>query len=526
MATGLDRRTFLTRAAAAGGGLLSLGAVERLVAADALGTGRRPTTEPYGPLRRTPDQRGVEVLALPAGFSYVTFSHSGSTMSDGNPTPLALDGMGVFAGDHGHHEHGHGRHNGHHNGHGRHKGHHKDGLVRLVRNSEDRNPAGTPGGLLGDRTKAYDPTGFGGTATLVYDERRRELVEDFVSLNGTIVNCAGGRSYRYRYWLTGEESVGGPNHVNAAERFAKRHGYLFATPVDRGPGELEVGEPIAAAGRFSHEAAAVDQRSGIVYETEDPGSGVGAGFYRYTPKDPDDRVSGGTLEMLKIVGRSQVDLREGQTRGRRLPVEWVRIEDPDPDVTSIADPKSTFNQGWSAGGAKFNRLEGCWEDGGTIFFVSTSGGDAKNGDVNSDGYREGFGQVWAYRPGRGRHDGGTLVLVYESPSGAECDGPDNMTVTPRGGLLLCEDDPSTAFVDTHPLAPGIENINRLIGVSRKGEAFEFAVNVLNVSELAGAGFSPSGETLFVNLFGRARFDEDAVEGMTCAITGPWRRGPL
>ena len=40
---------------------------------------------------------------------------------------------------------------------------HDNHLVQLVRNSEDRNPAGTPGGLLGDRTKAYDPTGYGGT---------------------------------------------------------------------------------------------------------------------------------------------------------------------------------------------------------------------------------------------------------------------------------------------------------------------------------------------------------------------------
>ena len=51
------------------------------------------------------------------------------------------------------------------------------------------------------------------------------------------------------------------------------------TPVDRGPNQLRTGRPIVAAGRFSHEAAAVDQRTGTVYETEDPGSGVGAGFY-------------------------------------------------------------------------------------------------------------------------------------------------------------------------------------------------------------------------------------------------------
>ena len=81
-------------------------------------------------------------------------------------------------------------------------------------------------------------------------------------------------------------------------------------------------------------------------------------------------------------------------------------------------------------------------------------------------------------------------------------------------------------MDTHPLAPGIDNVNRLIGITMEGHAFEFAVNVLNGSELAGACFSPSGRTLFFNLFGRAQFTEDPVEGMTVALTGPWGRGPL
>jgi uncharacterized protein len=503
MQTGMSRRTFISRGAA---GVLSVGAVQGLVARDALGASRRHG-EPYGPLRRTPDQRGVEVLALPAGFSYVTFGHTGTTMADGNPTPLALDGMSAFSGHR--HRHGHGH-----------------DFVRLVRNSEDRNPVGVDGGLLGDRSKAYDAAAFGGTTTLVYDERRRRLVEDFVSLNGTIVNCAGGRGYRFRHWLTGEETVGGPDASDTTMAFPKRHGYLFETPVDRGPDELEVGEPIVAAGRFAHEAAAVDQRTGIVYETEDPGSGVGAGFYRYIPDNPWRLTDGGRLQMLAVAGQPQVDLRDGRRRGEHLPVEWVDIEEPDPELTGVGDERSTFNQGFGDGGAMFNRLEGCWEDHGTIFFVSTSGGDAKNGDVNSDDYEEGFGQVWAYRPGHHHHDGGVLVLVYESPSGAELDAPDNLTVTPRGGLIVCEDDASSEYEDTHPLAPGITNVNRVIGISRRGDAFELAVNVQSGSELAGCCFSPSGRTLFFNLFGRARFDEEEVEGMTCAVTGPWRRGPL
>ena len=180
--------------------------------------------------------------------------------------------------------------------------------------------------------------------------------------------------------------------------------------------------PIAAAGRFSHEAAAVDQRTGIVYETEDPGSGVGAGFYRY-PRRTRTTCPRAARSNARDRGKPQIDLRQGRKRGERLPVRVGANRQPRPELTIVSDPRSTFNQGWANGGAKFNRLEGCWEDDSTIFFVSTSGGDAKNGDVNSDGYAEGFGQVWAYQPGRG---GGTLMLVYESPSGAMLDSPDNL----------------------------------------------------------------------------------------------------
>jgi secreted PhoX family phosphatase len=501
MATGIDRRQFLT---AAGGGLLSLAALERLALQDAVAR-HRWGGEPYGPLQRTPDQRGVEVLALPAGFSYVTFSHTGSTMLDGNPTPLALDGMAAFPGR-------------------------RRGQVRLIRNSEDRNRFGVQGSVLGNPATKYDPAGGGGTTTLVYDERRRELLADWVSLNGTIVNCAGGIGPRGRSWLTCEETVAGPEAMNPDEQFPQRHGYMFEVRLQRRPGQLERREPIRAAGRFSHEAAAVDDLRGIVYETEDPDSGRGAGFYRYLPDDLRDLTAGGRLQMLAVRGAPKLDMRENQTPRVDLPVEWVDIEEPDPEQTSLDDPRRTFIQGYEKGGALFNRLEGCWEEDGIVFFVSTSGGDAKSGDVNDPDpshpegrYQEGFGQIWMYRPGR---EGGTLTLVYESPSGTELDSPDNITITPRGGLLMCEDDASSAFADTHPLAPGIETVNRAVGLTQNGDAFEFAVNVLNGSELAGVCFSPSGRTAFFNLFGRARFREDPVEGMTCAVTGPWRRGPL
>ncbi|MGP4030038.1 alkaline phosphatase PhoX [Actinomadura sp. 3N407] len=96
------------------------------------------------------------------------------------------------------------------------------------------------------------------------------------------------------------------------------------------------------------------------------------------------------------------------------------------------------------------------------------GGDAKNGDApGPDGFAEGYGQVWRYIPSRRHRDHGTLVLVYESPGRKVLDSPDNLTFTPRGGIILWEDDASSAD-DAHPLAPGLTNVNRLIGLDPGG----------------------------------------------------------
>jgi secreted PhoX family phosphatase len=257
-------------------------------------------------------------------------------------------------------------------------------------------------------------------------------------------------------------------------------------------------------GRFAKEAALADDQSGIVYQSED--SGNNSGFYRFVPIDVEDLSRGGRLQMLKVSDNPAFTGWVGQEVGKVIRCEWVDIDNPDPNLAG-GEP-TCFAQGRGQGGAAFNRLEGLYRGAGnSIYFISTSGGEAQRG------------QLWQYRPA-GPH-AGMLALVFQSPSGSVLDSPDNMCVTPSGAVLFCEDDASNDN-DTHPLAPGIANVDRLIGLSRDGVPFEFAVNVFNNSEFAGACFSPDGNILFVNLFGGTA----TGSGMTCAITGPWRRGPL
>ncbi|MFO7591775.1 MAG: DUF839 domain-containing protein [Acidimicrobiia bacterium] len=429
----------------------------------------QPAVSKYGPLAPALPTSvadgvdgGIEWLALPKGFEYAVFGVAGSTMTDGNITPNAHDGMGCFAG--------------------------KKGRVRLVRNHEVRDGAGVAPPL--DAAKAYDPLSPGRTTTLEIAFDRDgipSVVRDFVSLSGTHTNCAGGIT-PWKSWLSCEETTAG------TPDFGANHGYVFEVPA--AANRPVDPEPLTALGRFTHEAACVDPRTGIVYMTEDAGD---SGFYRFVPARK-GKLAAGTLQMLKVRGTDGYDTRTGQTVGTALPVKWVDITEPDPPLGG----KAVYEEGIAGGGAIFRRTEGTVFDRGRVFFTATDGGDALHG------------QVWSYRP---KGDaGGTLTLVFESPDPTILSFPDNIVVSPRGGTVLCE--------DTARVLPGRAMSDQYLkGLTRDGVVFDFALNLVDAKEWAGACWSPDGDYLFANTLAE-QLAGDEPRSRTYAIWGPWRRGNL
>lgn len=463
----MDRRSFLYRLGLTSGGLAlaSIGLRKRSEVAAQTGDLSKFRAYGYGELVPTAAKNtGETYLALPKGFEYNVLGKTGAVMSDNNKTPPKHDGMATFK---------------------------VKNELRVVRNHEVSNSrVPVPGSAIG--ANPYDEAAGGGTTTLVINPKTREIVRDFVSLSGTLVNCSGGQT-PWGSWITCEETTIGKTLRDSGNRkiggFAQPHGYCFEVSASANSAVTPV--PLKAMGRFEHETVAVDKKSGVVYLTEDM---TPAGFYRFLPKRSKRLAEGGTLQMLAVKDKPNYDTRKNQKMGASLQATWVTIDDPDPPETDV-DTRAVQKQGIKKGAALFTRLEGSWADEqGRIYFDATNGGD------------NGGGQIWLYQP-TGR-DEGRLTLLFESPSRSILDMPDNICMRPKSlHLFICEDSDYIGEGGT------TDQFMRIL--TPDGRMADFAKNVtpkLLTSEFAGSTFSKDGKILFVNL---------QAAGATFAIWGDW-----
>lgn len=467
----MDRRAFLNNITAVSGGLALAcsGLARRAEAFSMTGDLKNLKSAGFGELVPTAAKNtGETYLSLPNGFEYNVIGKVRSVMSDGRPTPPAHDGMWTFK---------------------------VKNELRIVRNHE------VAGGSIPRENAGigianhYDETSGGGTTTLVINPKTRQMVRDFVSLSGTLINCSGGPT-PWGSWISCEETTLGPTVRTSTTGiktggFLRPHGYCFEVAASANSAVSPV--PLTAMGRFVHETVAIDKKSGFIYLTEDYSPG---GFYRFIPNRNKRLAEGGTLQMLSIQGKPGFDTRRGQKQGTSFAASWVTIDNPDPPEADI-DPIAVFKQGKAKGGATFARLEGsCSDDKGSIYFVSTSGGD------------NGGGQVWHYSSQK--KDEGRLTLLFESPSREILDMPDNICLRPKSKqLFICEDSDYVGEGGTP------DNFVRIL--TPGGQIADFAKNIsasFPKSEFAGSTFTKDGKTFFVNLQGA---------GATLAIWGDWDR---
>ena len=261
------------------------------------------------------------------------------------------------------------------------------------------------------------------------------ITDSYRILSGTTRNCSGGAT-PWQTWLSGEEFDGG--HVWECDPWTSGEG------IER-----------HALGTFAHEAAVVDPKTGFVYLTEDDSQGR---LYRFKPTVRGD-LSAGVLQAARVRADSTV--------------RWLNVSPDEP-----------------ARGARttaFNRTEGAWFSGRSVFFCTT--GDNK---------------VWALNV-KTRE----LSIVYDAAllgASAPLRRPDGITVhAPSRDLYVAEggDDMQVMWLGNRNRQRVLAPFAQLVGHSG--------------SEVTGMAFTPDGSRLLAS----SQRGTDG-NGLTFEVTGPFR----
>lgn len=449
----------------------------------------------FGPLHHS---RG-DLLALPKGFSYEVISVAGKTdVHDGTgkvvgKTPERPDGTGVVSTQTGY---------------------------RLLQNHEIYNgsdaPVPTVPGTVYDRG-----LGAVGGVTVIETDRTGRRVSEWVGLSGTLGNCAGGIT-PWGTWLTCEENEIRPGTLGAEQD----HGFVFEVFPD--VPARQVPQPIRAWGRYAHEAAVVAPDRRTVHLTEDA-AGPNGLLYRWSAPSGyrlKPNIAGmlspnaGTLEAMAVLspdGSVVPDLSYATSDqiGRPFRVRWINVPDRHAKTASV---RTQFRDGQIT---RSRKIEGAWGDANGMYFACSF---AFEGDVPKDATTH-DGQIWYLDYARQTV---TLVLyfpytaaVHDEQVNPETglgyrldlayDGPDNVHVTPYGGLVLAEDGSSANHLLSWNTEFGVQPVARNLIVANAGHPEggpdEF-------SEMTGPSFTADGSILFGNV---------QVPGHVFAIRGPWSR---
>jgi secreted PhoX family phosphatase len=481
----LSRRSLL--GSTAGVGLVAAAtATGGLVSSSGADTSSRRRPRVAGPLVDDP----AGLLALPAGFSYQLVAVAGETaLVTGEKTPDRADGTGAFPW--------------------------RD-RIRLVQNHEQGPGAALPVPQIAGTV--YDAAALGGGCTVIEVSRSADRIAEWVGLSGTISNCAGGVT-PWNTWLTCEETEIMAGAVSGGATLAQDHGWIFEVAPAEPRYQRPV--PVRAWGRYPHEAVVIEPSRRRVYLTEDASSPNGL-LYRWTSDGPRLRegalqqlpATAGRLEALKVVapdGGHLDDLSRitSQYLNQPLQTAWVPVPD------RLATTTSTRKQFTADQITRSKKLEGAWGDDDGFFFDSSYAhpGDIPAGSVLHDG------QIWYYHYATGTltlkayfpyvaqlHDGADPALL-RGTGVTYFDGPDNVHVTPWGGLVLAEDG---------------DGDNHLVGWTEATGAWPLARNQINAAatgavpvfnEFTGPTFSPDHRLLFANV---------QEPGHTFAISGDFR----